>query len=245
MDIARPPRSRSLSVGDARDRARLLWKTAVKDHPDDLRIVENAAWFLLPESQDGLALVKTYCAHHPADPDAWALVAAYAGFLSVAEPDRSVSLARESLDAAFQVFRVDPNPEKRLALITDMRANAKTAQIENALRLLDAAERASLATEMLEPDDVARTQLVCVAVAFIGMADTDLTWAVTMFRRAATLGFPTDLLLTLASQLANRGESSAVLEVLRSLHDNCVASAEAVAGCLARVRAIPGQTGSP
>jgi hypothetical protein len=142
---------------DPIDRAALAtaWRRALLAHPDDPRVVENAAWFdfLALEPLNGLEALDAYCSRHPDDADGWEVLASYAAFVVKAGSAGDAPIAERCIEAASRALRLSTKPDSLDWLLLEVRLVAKTSGNAEALRLLDLAEKARMAAVPDDPDE--------------------------------------------------------------------------------------------
>jgi hypothetical protein len=204
----------TLEAGPPRERAIALWRRALGVYADDPRVIENAVWFFgMVDPASGVEVVEGHCNRHPQDPDAWELAAVYFDFLANSLPDQAKTWALRSLEAAFRVFREEPEPLKRLPLLATMRPVASKAGEVVLLRFLDLADSAHEAAR--GADNRTARQLLSIAAGFVSLADTDEDRALRHLVDAAEEAAASEPMHALVCELAQRGRRDEVLSLLQ------------------------------
>lgn len=175
------------------------WRRAVHRHRDDLRVLENAAWYFeLVEPAEGLQLIESYCDRFPEDREAWELLASYIDMATTGQQLHGREIRARGLTAGATAICRGRSTKGVGWILHAMRVHAAELGQPESLRLLETAERAIGANAS---DCVSET-----ACGLIWLAAGDLERALQHLRSGAQCELESEPLATLADWLRPRYE---------------------------------------
>lgn len=224
----------NLDPSTQQEQAAELWRHAIRRHPTDLRVFENAIWFFIESNPaDALSLLDARIVSSPDDPDVWELAAIVFEFMANTDPETERLFSERALDAAFQVFAKDNEPQRRLELLLIMRVVASRIPHDDKLRLLDLASRSY--QDALEGSSAARRQGAEVALGFLALADGRPDRALHYLTESLQFSFVSDHVGSLAQALIAHGLDAEVRERLAGAQRATLESSELLKSWLATV----------
>jgi hypothetical protein len=239
--------SEGTTPGEYYDDAKRRWLLAVDSHRDDLRVAENAAWFMMNlEPHRGAELLDGR-SRRESDP-AWSRCAlSYLEAASESNPDEALSFAARALEAGYRVFRLAKGIEDCVDLLPTLRGCAARGAIDSAAKALELAEAAGV--EWHHADRSSRPQLAHTIFGLVALAEGDTTRAEQHFRRAGTSTvMPSEALVSFAAELLALGATETVAETLdqwASRFEECASAAKEWASAIRAGRNIAPPTFPP